>query len=199
MADQAPSKPQKPKPPGLLSGLIFLCFKTILIGMMAWFVLLLLFFCGFLFLGKETTLLHAQYIVSLNNNFIGHRFAWLAWLSSIKINFLGQAFELLIAVTEIIVTRFYIFLLAMPLFVLFLIIFMTDGLVAREIRKFQGARESTLIFHRAKLCMSFSFFMPLFIFLSLPVFISPILFLVTQSLMLSVSAHFAVKFFKKYL
>jgi hypothetical protein len=199
MAEQASAKSQKPKPPGLLSGLIFLCFKTLLVSMMAWFVLLILFFCGFLFLGKETTLLHAQYIVSLNNNFIGHRFAWLEWLSNIKINFLTQEYELFIAVTEIIITRFFIFLLAMPLFVLFLTIFMTDGLVAREIRKFRGARESTLIFHRAKLCMSFSFFVPLFIFLSLPVFISPMLFLIIQSLMLSISAHFAVKFFKKYL
>jgi hypothetical protein len=199
MADPAPAKPQKSKPPGLLSGVIFLCLKTVFISLMAGCVLLLLFFGEFLCLGKETTLLHAQYIVSLNNDFIGHRLSWLAGLSSLKISILSQAFALLIAVTEIIVTRFFIFLLSMPLFVLFMIIFMTDGLVAREIRKFRGARESTFIFHRAKLCMGFSFFVPLFIYLSLPVFISPMLFLITQSLMLSISAHFAVKYFKKYL
>ena len=59
--------------------------------------------------------------------------------------------------------RFFIFLLALPLFILFVCLGCVDGLVQRDIRKFQAARESTYFFHRIKRTWTFCFFVPLFL------------------------------------
>lgn len=60
MADQAPTKAQKPKPPGLLSTIIFLIMKMILISFAAWLVLLLWFACEWYFDGLSNTLQYSQ-------------------------------------------------------------------------------------------------------------------------------------------
>mgnify|MGYP001357083675 CR=1 FL=1 len=113
--------------------------------------------------------------------------------------FTSEPLRLLLTVTDIIVCRLEIFIKAFPLFGLSLMIFLTDGLVYRDIRKFQAGRESTIFFHRAKLLMSFCLFIPLFFYLSLPIFISPMLIFIGQSLMLGISVKFAALYFKKYI
>lgn len=113
--------------------------------------------------------------------------------------FTSEPLRLLLIATDIIVCRLEIFIKSFPLFGLSLMIFATDGLVYRDIRKFQAGRESTLFFHRAKLLMSFCLFIPLFFYLSIPIFISPMLIFIMQSLMLGISVKFATMYFKKYI
>lgn len=113
--------------------------------------------------------------------------------------FTPEPLQLLLIITDIVICRLAIFIKAFPLFGLSLMIFITDGLVYRDIRKFQAGRESTLFFHRAKLLMRFCLFIPLFIYLSIPLFISPILIFIIQSLMLGISVKFAAMYFKKYI
>lgn len=114
-------------------------------------------------------------------------------------HFTSEPLRLLLIVTEISICRIELFIKAFPLFGLSLMIFVTDGLVYRDIRKFQAGRESTLFFHRAKLMMSFCLFIPLFIYLSIPIFILPMLIFIVQSLMLGISVKFAAMYFKKYI
>jgi len=113
--------------------------------------------------------------------------------------FTSEALKLLLITTDIILCRVEIFVKALPLFGLTLMIFVTDGLVYRDIRKFQAGRESTLFFHRAKLLMSFCLLIPLFFYLSIPLFISPMLIFIVQSLMLGISIKLAAMYFKKYI
>ena len=67
-----------------------------------------------------------------------------------------------------------------PLFSLSLSIGLVDGLVQRDIRKFQGARESTLLFHRIKRCGAAIFFLPLFAYLAWLSPVSPLIFFHTD-------------------
>ena len=190
--------PQNTHPPSLLNGLIGFSFQIILIILIAGCVLLLEFLGKFLWTGHANALNAAQHIVALNHDFIGHEIAWVKPLRLLETLFTQGILALGIAVAEIVMTRCFIFLCALPCFALFLGLFATDGLVQREIRKFQGARESTFLFHRAKLCVSFFFLAPLFIFLSVPVYVSPTVFLLIQAGMMSLSVWYAMKYFKKY-
>ena len=113
--------------------------------------------------------------------------------------FTVEPLQLLLITTDIIVCRLEVLIKAFPLFGLSLMIFVTDGLVYRDIRKFQAGRESTLFFHRAKLLMSFCLFMPIFFYLCVPIFISPMLIFMVQSLVLGISVKLAAMYFKKYI
>ena len=62
----------------------------------------------------------------------------------------GQILPLLSGTLAVVVKRFWVFIMALPLFLLSLILGLVDGLVQRDIRKFKGARESTLLFHKIK-------------------------------------------------
>jgi hypothetical protein len=112
---------------------------------------------------------------------------------------LQSALNLLSAVSEIQLARLFIFILALPLFIVSLVVLITDGLVKRDIRKFQGARESAFTFHRLKSCLGFCFFIPFFIYLSMPLSVSPILILIPHILLFSGIAALSITHFKKHL
>ncbi|HVV68003.1 MAG TPA: DUF4400 domain-containing protein [Gammaproteobacteria bacterium] len=110
----------------------------------------------------------------------------------------SEIVPLLWGVTSIILTRVFLFILALPLFILCLGLGMVDGLVQRDIRKFQGARESTLLFHEIKRGSHFWFFMPLLMYLLWPWPIAPQWFLVPSALILGLITQLGAKSFKKY-
>lgn len=110
----------------------------------------------------------------------------------------NQILPLLSGTLAVIVKRFWVFIMALPLFLLSLILGFVDGLVQRDIRKFKGARESTLLFHKIKRSGAGLFFLPLlayFVWLS-PV--SPAWFFVPMAIGLGLWFTFSVRFFKKY-
>ena len=48
-----------------------------------------------------------------------------------------------------------------------------EGLVARDIRRFSGGRESALLYHRAKKYIPVTFLVSIFLYLILPININP--------------------------
>lgn len=216
MSEKTPAK-TKNKPPGIFSALIFAVFKTLAISVMAWLVLIIWFLVQAIVFDQNRALQQAQSIVLLNINFISENISPLTKIllhnflvsHQAVLNFVNQwtllqnpvahhAVNLLMAVTEITLSRLLVFLSALPLFVLIVLVFVTDGLVKRDIRKFQGARETTFIFHRTKNLWGFCFFVPLFIYLSLPLSLMPTLFLLVQALLLGMVAMLSATYFKKY-
>lgn len=101
-------------------------------------------------------------------------------------------------VTEIILGRILIFILSIPLFLLCLSIGLVDGLVQRDIRKFQGARESTLLFHETKRGLSFWFYVPLLVYMILPWAAPPTWFLLPMAVVSGFLLRLNIQTFKKY-
>lgn len=97
-----------------------------------------------------------------------------------------------------VVDRFMIFSLHLPLMVGLLFILVVDGLVQRDIRKFQGARESTFFFHRIKPLTGkiFTFLFLIYLALPFPGYAEIILF--PMMLILSIMAMISIKSYKKY-
>lgn len=102
-------------------------------------------------------------------------------------------------VTIIILTRWLIFLCVLPLLMVFIVFGVVDGLVQRDIRKFQGARESAYFFHRIKRMWKPCFFVPLFGYFIWPGVIDPFWFFIPMALCLSVMMQLSLQVFKKYL
>lgn len=207
----------KPKSSGFLSYLIFLVFKIALLSLLAWVMLIIWFGVQWFLRGDNSALTQANSILQLNMNFIEDSHTWLSslvihWVEVVHrvlmniaqaidhVNFqpLQTSVKLGLIISEIVTARLFIYILTMPLFGLIFMVFMTDGLVKRDIRKFQGARESTFTFHRLKLVMGFLFFIPMVIYLSFPFAINPILFLIIQGVFLGVVAQLSITYFKKY-
>lgn len=99
---------------------------------------------------------------------------------------------------EITLLRLLIFIMSLPLFITLLYVFIVDGLGQRDIRKFQGSRESTFFFHWIKPMTGKIFFILFFIYMSIPFSLSPNLILLPMIILLSVMTMFAIKGYKKY-
>ncbi|MEO8964501.1 MAG: DUF4400 domain-containing protein [Gammaproteobacteria bacterium] len=107
--------------------------------------------------------------------------------------------ELSVGITIVILTRCCLFIALIPFMSVILFVLIIDGLVQRDIRKFQGARESTFLFHRLKPLAKISFFLLFFIFMVVPFWVSPELFLMPMVLLSGLFTMLAIKSFKKYL
>jgi len=112
--------------------------------------------------------------------------------------FFSEAMGITWGVTRIMLGRVMIFLLAIPLFLLCAMLGVVDGLVQRDIRKFQGARESTLFFHQMKSNLSFWFFIPMFAYFAWPWATMPTWFLIPIAFVMSVFIQASLRSFKKY-
>jgi len=73
MSDQSSTKSQKPKPPGLISTIIFIVIKMSLISFAAWLILLLWFAAEWYFDGLSNTLQHSQSLYVRTAAFITDR------------------------------------------------------------------------------------------------------------------------------
>ena len=203
--------------PTIVSSVVFTLLKIIFCALLAWMALTIWFLVVLIREGVELTALQASNIVVGNAHFMAtshaafastlsawfiamhsYFFSFLHSVTSMREAFIQGLLTLFVSVTEIDVSRLFIFILATPLFVIGLGVFFIDGLVKRDVRKFQGARESTLRFHRFKRLQGFAFFIPFFIYLSAPVSFSPVLFLVPEVFLLGLVTRTTVTYFKKY-
>jgi len=157
------------KPKGILLSIFEILFNLILIVLLGTFVLCVTDICK--------SLLTKQFHYSMTD----------------------QLLYSTISVMNIEFSRVRLFLESLPLMGLIIGIFLIDGLVQRDIRKFQCARESTYLFHRPKPILSFCFHMPMFIYFASPtMFDSEILF-IRIAVALGLIANIMVRNFKKYL
>ena len=109
----------------------------------------------------------------------------------------NQILPLLTGLTAVMVHRCWIFLNALPLLCLSLGLGLIDGLVQRDIRKFQSARESAWLFHGIKRCGAAVFFVPFFLFMVWLTPVSPLWFFLPMTLGLGIWLALSLRFFKK--
>jgi integrating conjugative element membrane protein (TIGR03747 family) len=102
-------------------------------------------------------------------------------------------------VTQVFSVRMAVLTLAMPVFLLFGLVGITDGLVQRDLRRWGGGRESSFVYHHAK-----RFIMPAvlgswFVYLSLPVSIHPNYVILPFAALFAMAVAITSSTFKKYL
>lgn len=107
--------------------------------------------------------------------------------------------QLILKTIEIIVLRLCIFFMSIPLLLSVLLIALVDGLGQRDIRKFQGARESTFFFHRMKPVSGKIFYLLFLLYLCLPWYLYPPTLLFPMMALLSVTGMQTIKNYKKYI
>lgn len=95
--------------------------------------------------------------------------------------------------------RLFILLLSIPLFIMAIITALIDGLMRRDIRKFGAGRESSFIYHRAKMMIVPLLAAPWVIYLAAPIAINPQLVLIPCAITLGIAITVTISTFKKYL
>lgn len=222
--------------PGML---ITVSFNTVLMGLLAWFLLLIGFGCYRLahpavVVYEDLQTIASPTVIFLQQSRLFHRESqrWQDWMQGIhehiqssrestslngKIKAMKHQFPevqkmignqwskvkqevlpLITGVTAIVITRILALCLSIPLFLLCVALGFVDGLVQRDIRRFQVARESALLFHELKRSGAFWFYLPLFFYLLLPYPLSPQWFLVPMAITLGVLVQLSTRSFKKY-
>lgn len=212
--DHKQAKPIQPKKnhPTVLGSVLLLIFDLVLLVLLSWFVLTAWFCIKAVFSSVDSVNavlqnIIYQYLGILSCHYPKNIQAVLGFFDVIKqvahsghgIYVQWNIIEFLFSIVLVIVLRCCIFIAFLPLMFLILFVFIVDGLVERDKRKFQGARESTFVFHRT-MPLGKSFFLLLFfIYMVLPWFISPETILVPMDLFIGLLTTLAIKHFKKYL
>ncbi len=107
-------------------------------------------------------------------------------------------FSLFLKTSDVIADRLSIFISSLPLGGTVLFVMMVDGLVQRDIRKFQAARESTFLFHRLSLLTRHLFYGLFLIYMSLPWQVQSHTFILIMIVMVSGLLMLLIKHYKKY-
>jgi integrating conjugative element membrane protein (TIGR03747 family) len=87
----------------------------------------------------------------------------------------------------------------MPLFLLFCLIGVVDGLVQRDLRRWGGGRESSYLYHYAKRSSGSFVIGAWVIYLALPFSIHPVFIVLPFAVLFAISVSIAATTFKKYL
>lgn len=95
--------------------------------------------------------------------------------------------------------RLLVLFLSLPLFLLSAFVGLVDGLVRRDLRRFNAGRESGFIYHRARASLMPLAVLPWVIYLALPVSIPPLLILLPCALLLGLAMNITAGSFKKHL
>jgi hypothetical protein len=95
-------------------------------------------------------------------------------------------------------SRLIIFVMHLPVLMTFLFIAIVDGLGQRDIRKHQGARESTFFFHRVNPLIGKLFYLGFLVYMSMPLVFTPTYILLPMAIILSVLTMISIKGYKKY-
>jgi integrating conjugative element membrane protein (TIGR03747 family) len=95
-------------------------------------------------------------------------------------------------------SRLIIFVMHLPILMTFIFIAVVDGLGQRDVRKHQGARESTFFFHRVNPLTGKLFYLGFLIYMSMPLVFTPTYILLPMAIILSVLTMISIKGYKKY-
>lgn len=107
-------------------------------------------------------------------------------------------FTILLLSLQLGVMRFLIFCFALPLFLLTGMVGCIDGFVARALRRYGGARESALLYHRSRNAITLALFIPFFLYLSLPISLNPAWFFIPSAFLFGFALFMSIRNFKKY-
>ena len=102
-------------------------------------------------------------------------------------------------ITLVFAVRLAILLLSTPVFGLFGLVGLVDGLVERDLRRFSVGRESAYLFHIAKRAVGPMIILTWAIYLSMPTSVHPALVIVPFAILCAVFIRITASSFKKYL
>lgn len=102
-------------------------------------------------------------------------------------------------VTQVFSVRLAVLLLAMPVFVMFSLVAIVDGLVKRDLRRWGGGRESSFVYHWAKRSALPLLVLTWVIYLSLPFSVHPSFVVLPFATVFALSVAVTASSFKKYL
>lgn len=95
--------------------------------------------------------------------------------------------------------RVAILTMAIPLFVMFAFVGLTDGLVQRDIRRWSGGRESSLVYSYSKNSIGPIFYLTWVVYLAMPVSVHPSFILFPFACIFGFAIAMTASAFKKYL
>jgi integrating conjugative element membrane protein (TIGR03747 family) len=102
-------------------------------------------------------------------------------------------------VTQVFSVRLAILTLAMPIFLLFSLVALVDGLVQRDLRRWGGGRESSFVYHYAKKAALPLVVITWVVYLALPFSLHPSLIILPFANLFALSVAVTASTFKKYL
>lgn len=102
-------------------------------------------------------------------------------------------------VTQVFAVRLAVLTLAMPVFVLFGLVALVDGLVQRDLRRWSGGRESSFVYHHAKKVIFPAVILAWVVYLGMPTTIHPNYVILPFAALFALAMAVAAGSFKKYL
>jgi len=102
-------------------------------------------------------------------------------------------------VTQVFSVRLAILTLAMPIFLLFSLVALVDGLVQRDLRRWGGGRESSFVYHYAKKAALPLVVITWVVYLALPFSLHPTFIVLPFAAMFTLTVAITASTFKKYL
>ena len=102
-------------------------------------------------------------------------------------------------VTQLFSVRLAVLTLAMPVFLLFSLVALVDGLVQRDLRRWGGGRESSFVYHYAKKAALPLLVITWVVYLALPFSLHPTFVVLPFAVMFALSVAVSASTFKKYL
>ncbi len=102
-------------------------------------------------------------------------------------------------ITQLFSVRLAILTLAMPVFLLFSLVALVDGLVQRDLRRWGGGRESSFVYHYAKKAALPLVVITWVVYLALPFSLHPSSIVLPFAAMFALSVAVTASTFKKYL
>jgi len=102
-------------------------------------------------------------------------------------------------VTQLFAVRLAILTLAMPIFLLFSLVALVDGLVQRDLRRWGGGRESSFVYHYAKKAALPLVVLTWVIYLALPFSLHPSWVILPFATVFALTVAVTASTFKKYL
>ena len=102
-------------------------------------------------------------------------------------------------VTQVFSVRLAILTLAMPVFLLFSLVALVDGLVQRDLRRWGGGRESSFVYHYAKKAAFPLVVLSWVIYLALPFSLHPTFIVLPFATLFALTVTITASTFKKYL
>jgi len=135
------------------------------------------------------TQVHSQNAVARELN------SWSGWLAATLKEYLMAT----VYVTVITLVRVTILVLSIPLFILVVLVALTEGLGRRDIRRYGAGYESSFVYHHAKRMVKPAVYIPCMLYLSGPTAVYPNLLLLPAAILLGIAVTVTTASFKKYL
>lgn len=110
----------------------------------------------------------------------------------------ADALHAVILTTQVVAVRVAVLLLALPVFGLFGVVGVVDGLVERDIRRWSGGRESSMLFHLARSFVTPAIMLSWLIYLCVPVALPPAFIVLPFAGLFAAALRTTLATFKKY-